>query len=106
MKIIEGFKKVQRRGRRTGRSREDNVHLDSAGSSTDTNQSAAKNHNILETESQQRAQPHRNLQAANKMPTTLSKKGKGERTNKLKSATRLYWLFLGRLDESITSATV
>jgi hypothetical protein len=40
------------------------------------------------------------------MPTPLLKIGKGERTNKLKCTARLYWLFLGRLDESTTSAAV
>ena len=56
-----GFRKVQRRIRRTGRSREDNMRLNSAGSSTDTNQSAGENHNIVGTESQQRARPQRSL---------------------------------------------
>ena len=45
----DGFRKVQRRGRRTGRSRDDNMRLNSAGSSTDTNQSSAEDHNILWT---------------------------------------------------------
>jgi len=82
------------------------MRLNSAGSSTVTNKSAGENHHILGTESQQRARPKRNLQATNKMPTTLSKTGKRERTNKMKLAARLYWLFLGHLDESSTSATV
>ena len=102
----ESFRKVQRRGCRTGRSRDDNMHLNSAGSSTDTYQSAAENRNILGTESQQRARLPRNLQIANKIPTPLSKTGKEERTNKLKYAAGLCWLFLSRFDESTTSATV
>ena len=101
-----GFRKVQRRGCRMGQSRDDNTDLNSAGSSTNTNQPSAENRNILGTEYQQRARLPRNLQAASKMSTPLSKIGKGERINKLKSTTRLYSLFLGRLDESTTSAAV
>ena len=86
----EGYRKVQQRERKKGRSRDDNMNCDSAESSKHTNKSAAENRNILGTESQQRARFPRNLQAANKMPTPFQKDRKKERANKLKSAATLY----------------
>lgn len=108
----EGFTRVQGRRRRERQTQEGNTEREEIDSNPTT-----ENHTEVRgrydtraghyhTQTNQRDRHPRNLQAASRAPSPVSKIGRGGKTSRLKSAAKLYWLFLGRLDERTTAEEI
>jgi len=82
----DALRKVQRRRRRTGRSRDDKHALEQCRKLERHKPVYGRKPQHTWDRISTESPAQRNLQAANKMSITLSKPGKGQRTNKLKSA--------------------